>query len=172
MNTVIEAYDSQEVKELKRKIISLEAQLEMQKRRCANLTGGNLLQSQPIDYYPGEQLDFVLSILQQVQANCDPDSRRYDIIQSLLSCNKCVGRGQEILGELNRIFKKGEPNKESDVADLRAIGFTYTQSRKHPKLRFQDKYMFVLPSTTGDSRRSAKNALAEISKCMAMSLKI
>ncbi len=55
--TVIESSDSEQVKELKRKIISLEAQLETQKYRMSSVSGGNLLNSEAIDYYPGEQHD-------------------------------------------------------------------------------------------------------------------
>ena len=169
---VIEKHDSEQIKELKRKIMSLQAQLEIQKERAVSLKGGSLLRSEPIDYYPGEQLDFVLSILEQVKARCPVGSRPYDIIESLLSVNKPIGRGQEILNELNRIFKKGTPSTAEDISALKSIGFTYTQSRKHPKLRFQDKYMFVLPCTPSDSRRGARNSLTEINKCIAMSQKV
>ena len=171
-NTIIEANDSEYVKELKKKIVSLEVQLEIQKAQAASLKGGGLLKSEAIDYYPGEQLDFIISVLKQVKKRCPERSSPYDIIESLLSLNKPVGRGQEILDELSRIFKKGMPETESDIAALKSIGFTYTQSRKHPKLRFQDKYMFVLPSTTSDKHRSAKNCLAEINKCLAIKQKV
>jgi len=170
--TVIEVNDSEQVKALKRKIVRLEARLELQKEQAAALKGGCLLKSEAIDYYPGEQLDFVLSVLRQVRDRCPEGSRPHDIIESLLSLNKPVGRGQEMLDELNRIFGKGMPETESDIAALQAIGFTYTHSRKHPKLRFQDRYTFVLPGTTGDKRRNAKNCLAEINKCLAMSQKV
>lgn len=171
-NVIVETCDNEQVKALKRQIISLEAQLEIQKEQASALKGGCLLKSEAIDYYPGEQLDFIISILQQVKERCPEGSRPYDIIESLLSLNKPVGRGQEILNELNRIFKKGMPSTESDITALKSIGFTYTQSRKHPKLRFQDKYMFVLPSTTSDKHRSSKNCLAEINKCLAISQKV
>lgn len=169
---IYEVSDNEQIKELKRQIISLQAQLDVERSRNDRLSGGQLLNSECIDFYPGEQLDFVLSILEQAKAKCDPDSRPYDILDSLLSVNKPVGRGEEILTELNRIFKKGEPRTEADISALKAIGFAYTQSRKHPKLRFHDKYMFVLPSTPGDSKRGARNSLSQINKCIAISQKI
>jgi len=169
---IIHENDNDQVKDLKRKILSLQAQLDIQRDRSNHLSGGSLIKTEAIDFYPGEQLDFVLSVLQQVQKKCAPDSRAYDIITSILSLNKPIGHGEEILLELNRIFKKGEPKTQADIADLRAIGFSYTQSRKHPKLRFHDKYMFVIPCTTSDSWRSSKNCLADISKCIPISMKI
>lgn len=163
--------NSDQVKELKRQIMNLQAQLEIERARNAGLAGGNLLASEPIDYYPGEQLDFILSILRQAQKKCAPDSRPYDIIESILSMNQPIGRGEEILDELNRVFKKGDIQKPECTKALQDIGFRYISSKKHPKLRFQDKYQFVLPATASDWR-SAKNALSEINKCIAVSQKI
>ena len=166
----VQPNDSEQVKELKRQILSLSAQLEMQKERASSLSGGTLLKSESIDLYQGEQLDFLLSILKQVKAKCSPDSRPYEIIDSLLSVNKPVGRGQEILDEINRIFKSGYPT-EAGLSTLKSLGFTYVSSKKHPKLRFADKYTVVLSATPGDAR-SSKNTLSEINKCIAVGLKI
>ena len=163
---------SNETKELRRKIRSLQAQLDIERSRNARLAGGYLLNSEEIDYYPGEQLDFLISILKQVQMRCPADSRSYDIITSLLAVNQPIGYGEEILCELERIFKRGEPTSTEDISALRAIGFSYTQSRKHPKLRFHDKYMFVVPATSSDRRRSGHNSLAEIGKCIAVKQKV
>ena len=162
--------DTSEVKELKRQIMSLQAQLEIQTERSNRNRGGNLLKSEAIDFYPGEQLDFILSVLRQAQKKCDPDSRPYDIIESILAQNQPIGRGDEILCELEKIFKKGMPTA-TDLSKLNDLGFTYTQSRKHPKLRFHERYMFVLPSTSSD-HRSGKNALAQINTCIAVSQKV
>jgi len=123
------------------------------------------------DLFSGS-LDFLICILEQVRERCQRDSRAYDIAESLLSVNRPVGTGQEILGEVTRIFKSGLPEKESDIAALQRLGFTYTPSRKHPKLRFHGKYMFVLPSTTSDRRSASRNSLSQISKCIAVCQKI
>ena len=169
-NTVSNA--NAEIKALKQKIYSLEAQLKLQQSRACALRGGDLLRSEDIDLFPGEQLDFILSMLKQVQSKCEIGSRPYDIIQSILSINRPVGTSNDILDELRRIFKKGYPTNDADISDLLKIGFTYTPSRKHPKLRFHNKYMYVLPSTPGDNRHGAKNALSDISKCIAAGFKI
>lgn len=168
----IKTNESEQIKALKRRIIRLECQLEQQKSMNSSLKGGKLLNSESIDLYPGEQYDFILSILEQVKPRCPEGSRPRDVLDSLLSVNKPVGRGSEILAELNRIFRKGNPTMETDTAALKAIGFTYTPSRKHPKLRFYDRYMVTLPSSPGDSRRGALNSLSEINKCIAVGQKI
>lgn len=171
MNDILQNDEKQEIKELRRQIISLQAQLEIERNRLQMLSGGNLLASSDIDLYPGEQQDFVLSILSQAKEKCATGTRPYDILDSILSVNTPVGKGKMILEELTRIFKRGDPSKESDIAALKAIGFTYTPSHKHPKLRFHDRYMYVLAGTPSDSRRGAKNKLSDISKCIAVDLK-
>lgn len=170
--TLVQQEDSEHVKELKWQVASLKAQLDAERCRIAVLRGNGLLKCEAIDLYPGEQLDFVLSILKQVQSRCPEGSRPHDIITSLLTVNQPIGVGQEILDEVSRVFKGGLPEKESDVASLRRIGFSYTPSRKHPKLRFHDHYMFVLPSTPSENRRGGRNCLAEISKCIALCQKV
>lgn len=164
--------ESELVGELRKQVISLQIQLDVERKRTKTLTGGTLLHSEAIDFYPGEQLDFVLCMLEQAKERCQTDSRAYDIIESLLSVNQPVGRGKEILEDVTRIFKRGMPERESDIAELQRLGFTYTPSRKHPKLRFHGKYMFILPGTSGDWRCASRNSLSEISKCIAISQKI
>ncbi|MCQ2736108.1 MAG: hypothetical protein MJ234_02695 [bacterium] len=168
----INSSDSEETKELKRKILSLQAQLEIEKNISKSLRGGGMLKTEPIDLYPGEQIDFVLSILEQAKEKCPPDSRPLDILNSILSQNKSVGRGRKILMELEKIFGHGDNFTEADISDLKSLGFTYISSKKHPKLKFMDKYLFVLSSSPSDSRRGNRNKLSEICKCIALSLKI
>lgn len=168
----INSSDSEETKELKRKILSLQAQLEIEKNISKSLRGGGMLKTEPIDLYPGEQIDFVLSILEQAKEKCPPDSRPLDILNSILSQNKSVGRGRKILMELEKIFGHGDNFTEADISALKSLGFTYISSKKHPKLKFMDKYLFVLSSSPSDSRRGNRNKLSEICKCIALSLKI
>lgn len=160
------------VKGLKKQIYDLQTRLELLEKRTTVPKENGLLRSDIEEYYPGEQLDFLLSLLHQAQTRCASDSRPYEIIRSLLEANRPIGRGDEILKELHLVFKSGPALTEQDVSRLNALGFTYTPSRKHPKLRFHGKYMFVLPSTPGDSRRGGMNALKQIDKCIAVGFKL
>ncbi len=169
---LIDAHDSEEVKKLKREILSLQAQLDIERNRTQKMRGGNLLLSEPIDLYQGEQLDFILSVLEQVKNKCSPESRPYDIICSILSLNKVVGRGEEILKEVSTIFKRGGDLTESDISKLEKLGFRYISSKKHPKLEFCGKYKFAISGTPGEQHHGSRNKLAEINKCLAISLKI
>ena len=57
--TIINKNDSEQIKDLKRKILSLQAQLDIQRDRSNHLSGGSLIKTEAIDFYPGEQLDFI-----------------------------------------------------------------------------------------------------------------
>lgn len=166
--------DSDEVKRLKRKVMSLEAQLDAQKQKSSKLVGGDLLKTEAIDLYPGEQLDFLISILEQVKKKCPEDSRAYDIVNSILMVNEPVGHGEEIVKSLDKVFKKNEPLSKSDISILNSLGFTYVQSKKHPKLRFgkDGKYTALIASTPSDGR-SGLNTISRIcNTCIATSIKI
>ena len=160
------------IQQLRQEVYILQLQLKQQKKQ--NLYGGNktLLKCEDIDLYPGEQQDLLISLLEQARLKCSEGSRSRDIIESLLSQNEKVGHGEIILNEVKRIFRSGVPTKQSDILDLERLGFKYIQSRKHPKLIFHNKYKYVLPGTTGDSGRSGKNSYADVSKCVALSIKI
>ena len=163
--------DSEEVKTLKRQIRSLKAKIEILEARTQNLSGGSLLESTVPDLYPGEQHDFLLSVLAQIKDRCPTDSRAYDIVTGLLEANTPVGRGHEILETVEKVFRNGNAINDSAKSDLASVGFSYTPSRKHPKLRF-DRYMFILPSTPSDNCRNNRNALTDIYKCLAIRQKI
>lgn len=163
--------DSEEVKDLKRQIRNLKARVEVLENRNKNLATGSLLETALQDLYPGEQHDFLLSVLSQIQDRCPTDSRAYDIVSSLLAANEPVGRGQEILDLVTKAFRNGQSLNESARSVLNEAGFTYTPSRKHPKLRF-DKYVFTLAATPSDNSRENRNMLRDISKCLALRQKV
>lgn len=158
--------------ELRNKVANLQAQLEIQKTIVERKRSGNLLCSVAEDLYPGEQLDFLLSVLEQIRSRCPEDSRAREIVDSLLESNKPIGEGERRLKKLEKIFRQGVPTNQADISELQSLGFSYTPSRKHPKLRFYGKYMFVLPGTPGDNSRGGKNLLSEIGKCIAIKQKV
>ena len=161
-----------EVKALKEEIYNLKIQLEQQNERYSKLQNGNLLKVSPIDLYEGEQQDFVLTILEQVRKNQADDSRCAEIIDSILSQNKRIGTGDLIVKELERIIKHGDLSKESDKAALKKIGFRYVTSRKHPKLEFMSRYKFPISGTLSDHYRGSLNCYSNISKALAVCIRI
>ena len=112
----IDINDSEQIKQLRRRIISLESQLEVQKSMNGNLKGGKLISTEAIDLYPGEQYDFILSILEQARSRCPEGSRPRDILDSILSVNKPV----EVLKSL-----------QSSIAFLKKAIRIWNQTQPH-----------------------------------------
>ena len=171
-NSQPSAQDYEKVEYLKHELLRLEAQIAYQQNLISRLSGGNLLKTEQIDLYPGEQHDLVLSVLSQSRERCPEGSRARDILDSILENNVKVGVGEEILTKVKRILGQGIPSKSSAIADLQKVGFRYVQNKKHPKLVFFDRYTYVIPGTPSDSRRANKNCYSELSKCIASSFKL
>ena len=160
------------IKELRRQIASLQAQLDAARATIEHLKQkGGLLRSPNEDLYPGEQLDFLLSILEQLKGRCLQESRPYEIIEGILSSNKKVGEGEKIEKAVWKIIGKSSKLGDREVSQLNDLGFKYVSSKRHPKLKFCDKYLFVFPSSTGDKQHALKNLASEISNCIATSFK-
>lgn len=161
-----------EIKNLKQQIYYLQYQLDILTQKKIQLQNSTLLCTGISDLYPGEQHDFLISVLEQLQKKCAENSRAKDIIDSLLQANTKVGTATQMLEKLKRIFKNEIPSKASEIAELEKMGFRYLSSKKHPKLVFHEKYRYVMPSTPSDSRHSGKNCFSIINKCIASSIKI
>lgn len=161
-----------EIKNLKQQIYYLQYQLDILTQKNIQLQNSTLLCTGISDLYPGEQHDFLISVLEQLQKKCAENSRAKDIIDSLLQANTKVGTATQMLEILKRIFKNEIPSKASDIAELEKMGFRYLSSKKHPKLVFHEKYRYVMPSTPSDSRHAGKNCFSIINKCIASSIKI
>lgn len=157
---------------LKHEIHRLRSQVKYQEEMIRQLSGGQILNCEPIDLYPGEQHDLILSILEQARDKCQEGARARDILDSVLSKNEKIGVGDEILVKVKRVLRQGIPSKASDLSELSKLGFRYIQSKKHPKLVFYNRYTYYIAGTPGDSRRGNRNCYSELSKCIASSLKI
>ena len=164
--------EKHEIKALKEEIYNLKMQLEIQNERYSQKTDRTLLKVSSIDLYEGEQQDFILTILEQVRRNQADDSRCAEILDSILSQNKKVGTGDKIAEELSRIIKHGDLSKDSDKAALNKIGFRYVTSKKHPKLEFMSRYKFPVAGTLSDHWRGSLNCYSNVSKALAVCIKI
>ncbi len=164
--------DRNEVKALKEQIYRLQMQLELQNERYSRQSREGILKVAPIDLYEGEQQDFIITILEQVRKNQADDSRCAEILDSILSQNKKVGIGDTIVEELQRIVKHGDLSKDSDKAALNKIGFRYVTSKKHPKLEFMSRYKFPIAGTISDHYRGSQNCYSNISKALAVCIRI
>ena len=105
--------------------------------------------------------DAIQNYLQAVQS----DSRRHDIIQSLVNNSKFslgLKDRRERLKEILRSYKSMTKDIRTDLED---IGFRISEDGKHFKLIYMDdeRYTFALPKSGGDFR-GGLNAVSDIGK--------
>ena len=131
-----------------------------------------LLCSQLEDYYPGEQLDFLLSVLSQIRDRCPKDSRAREIVESILASNEPIGEGKRILDGVEKVLRRGKIMDKRAVSSFETLGFSFVRGKKHAKLRFHGKYLYVLSCSPSDTCHGLNNVLSEISKCIAVKQKI
>ncbi len=128
------------------------------------------------DFYTKEQHDFILNILSEIRNKVggaeNGKCRRYEILNSIIESNTCVGEGKRVSGELRNIFKPGFKWNASTKNKLGDLGFTIEDGSGHKKIVFHDpKYMFTISGTPGDDR-GIKNLLSEIENGISITKKI
>ncbi len=127
---------------------------------------GVLIQVPEVDeYFTDEQRDLVISILQEARKSyCTEGSRANELLNGILDLNELTGEGRIIFEKLKRILYRNKNITESDISDLRELGFEVTRrSNNHYKLVFKhdDRYAFTLAST-GSDVRGMKNSFSDI----------
>lgn len=158
-------------REYRRQICVLTARLDNKQQQLDSTIGDTILKTQPIDFYPGEQKEFLLNLLKQAQKKYAPDTRAYEIAGSLLLANKdVITTGREICRSIDRIMQQEGRLSKADIQELEALGYVYSKGRKHAKLSI-GRYAYTLSITASDYR-TMLNQAAEIKKSVAVSQKI
>ncbi len=153
-----ERYERQ-IKELKGKLAFYESQpFKQQKAK------GSLIQSVDTpELYADETYDLIVSAIKHYSNNVHPESRKLDMLNSLLEKNQPTGERDVIIEELNRIFKSATHKFTAEMQrDLERLGFTVTHQGPHYILTVPGQgRKHTIPATPGD-HRSFKNCLSEI----------
>lgn len=115
--------------------------------------------------YEGEAHAMILSSIRHELKNCDSDSRRHDVLESVLDKN--TEEHDPISEKLSEIKKitKGYRNASEMKQELIDQGFQYTEDGRHPKIQYpgDDRYIITAASTTSDVR-AGENLYALIKK--------
>lgn len=115
--------------------------------------------------YDGETHAMVLSAIRHELKNCDRDTRRYDVLESVLEKN--MDDNDPISEKLTEIKKiaKGYRIASEMKPGLIKQGFQYTEDGRHPKIQYpdDDRYIITAASTTSDTR-AGENLYALIKK--------
>ena len=123
------------------------------------------------EFYADEQRDLILSILKEAKRSyCTPGSRAEELLEGILGENEITGEGLKLFERLKAILFRNKNITESDISDLRAIGFEVTRrANNHYKLVFQgdERYAFTLASTASEVR-GMKNSYSDIAKMVSV----
>ncbi len=147
---------------------ALHAKNEMLELALESQGPSALITKSPIkEFYDYEQYDLIVNILSNALRNYNPESRPYELIESLLVANPEKGVGREIFSVIKATLSEGRSPRESDFAKLRAVGFEVVSEANHYKLKFcgSEKYWFSLSKTPSDAR-GGKNHVSDISKAL------
>lgn len=117
------------------------------------------------DFYQGEIVDIALESLEKSLDETETGSRRKAVLQSVIESNPKVGRREEIIKELKKIFKDYKSPTPAIRSELKKIGFSITESGKHHRIHHSDceEYFCTLPST-GSDRRGGRNCASDTIK--------
>lgn len=152
------AYADREIDRLRAEIRKYETQ--------RSLGSGLLLKTgSEQDLYTSEILDVVLISLKDAMSRAHNDSRKFHILNDLVSANTIRGEAdskRDIIKDLLREYRSMDSRIKKNLED---IGFDVQEDGKHCKLVFQGdgRYTFSLPKT-GSDHRGGLNAASDISK--------
>ena len=166
----------QETKEVRETCESLQAELQglrgknasLQERleRQAKREEGIVIRTPEVEeFYQDEQRDLIVSVLRDARRTyCAEGSRAEELLEGILAMNSPTGEGSRLMDQLKAILFRSKNLSDSDVSELRALGFEVTRrSNNHFRLVFRGnpRYVFTLAST-GSDVRGMKNAYSEI----------
>lgn len=152
---------TEEVQALRNKNDSLQAALE-----ASGIEESIISKSGVNEFFDGEQHDMLVTVLKEaLDRSGGFDTRRYELVKSLLEHNEYIGNGRETLEVVKRVLSSGEAIGKRDIQDLERVGFTLVNESTHYKFVYKEneRYWFSVSKTPSD-RRSGKNNASDIIK--------
>jgi len=116
-----------QIEDLKRQNYGMGQQLARFQKKAG--TGGEMLTVPPDmnEFYSGELRDMVIAALDNYFTNNLTDTRRADMIRAIREANQPSNTGEEILEQIQKIFKSTKP-VDKVMSQLRTLGFTVEQT--------------------------------------------
>lgn len=106
------------------------------------------------ELYAGEIEEILLDTLTDSLAEAKPNSRRYDVLKSLLDSNPYDGKLKEKRSSVKALLKDASGATERVTTQLRELGLTKESEGKHVKYSYygNPRYMVTLAKTSSDHR--------------------
>ena len=162
---------SQEIEKLnndcrakEREIVMLKAKLDAKE----NLDNAILIAGDIEEFFPNEQREFVISTLNEALKNTEKNSRRTDVLKSIVMANESDGTLEKIQAKIDSIFSGMKMLGEREKKGLAEVGFEVTRKGEHYKLYYHgdERYMIVMGVTPSDVRAMKNNRRNLIKKVL------
>lgn len=113
----------------------------------------------------GEIHDFLLELVEKELRNLPPDelSRRKEICEALLRCNRKVGVRDAMRTDLASVMKCWNASHKQ-IDTLEGYGFRVIRNRTHFKVRWNESPYFKTLSCSPSDHRSGANAVSELNR--------
>ncbi len=119
------------------------------------------------EFFDGELYDMVMSILQrEFKSLGDKDTRKYELLESLIDNNPIKGEGIKINDSIRDFFRATRFLSAADWSELKLLGFENVGDSTHFKIQYQGnpKYCFTLGKTPSDCHGGLNMAADIIAK--------
>ena len=147
----------------KGKIISLEITLESYKKKIGIPI---IVEGDEKDIYPGEQKDFILSLIKSLISNFDNYTRAYKICESILNGNKENGTRSRIKETITSTLKNYTGMSKDVISALNSVGIRVAEyDSSHCKVYFErdDRYIVSISHSPSDFK-CGLNAITDINR--------
>lgn len=153
---------NKEILNLKGKIISQDITLNSYKDKNGHPL---IVKGEEDDIYPGEQRDFILSLIETAQQSDEQYARRNHICQSLLKANKKNGTREYMQDKIYLALKDFKFMDERTIRLLEESNIRLISGRTHHKMTLNGdpRYRVSISKTPSDCR-TGLNAISEINR--------
>lgn len=117
------------------------------------------------EFFDGEFVEILKDAIGSAANNCQPDSRRQDVLHAFCVSNAA---GEELRlrkEKLKNVLRQYSTMDKDTARELRELGFNISEDGKHYKLTYMgdERYVFALPKS-GSDHRGGLNAASDIGK--------
>lgn len=156
-----------QIQQLQGKLISSQIQMNSYKERHGART--IIEEGVEVDYYSGEQKDVILEALQEKLKNCEPYTRKYMVLKSIIDANPEDGTRNEYRRRLMELFSHFAGSKyltNSQLKELSEMGFEVVKGKDHDKMVFKndERLSISIPTTPKKNRRDGLNQGCDVAK--------
>jgi len=155
------------IREAESEISRLKAEVRKFEFSHRSASGLNIQLGTEENYFENEIEDVLLDSLSSSLDKIPTESRRQQLVQSILNANPLRGKSKELKEELKETLRNYQSLDAPTRRKLEEMGFSIQSDGKHHKLTYHNdtRYVFSLSKTSSD-HRGGLNISSDISKTL------